>query len=288
MSELFNDINAYRGYAGDNPFVTKLRIGSNLYHVKDPAVDHLAYLVDALINTPGSMTIRGEAYDSGETAYNFLTRVVQNIDGQITAYKGRPTTSDILSTTAVGDAVANSNLAEILSKIIGSSEDTGSTNSIAGAKNYAYTLVQTLDPGHVSDAVQKIENVLEELNDNETGSYIQTIVDKLRDIPAYVGVGAYVTSKIDSLDNTIADGSDDTIAEYDFDTDSTSQVKVQIVQQDGILSGVTVMTNDIAKDSDLTQLKNSYIDSVEWTPSFENETITFTQSTKKVIPSASV
>ena len=290
MSTLNTDITAYRGNA---KHVSQLRIGDQLYKIKDPAVEQLASYIDTIVNTPGSITIRTQAYDSGLTAYNFLTRVTQDVNGQITAEKARPNTGDIISTTAVGDSGADSTLADILSNIIGAANDQETAQSIAGAKKYAYNLVNTLSSEGVAEAAQKIQTILDELNDDETGATINTIVDKLRDVKDSTGnsmnVGAYVTSKIDSLDATVADGDQQN---YDgtnttFAGDIASFVKVQVTQADGKLTAIDVQTNDIAKATELTELKQSTGTIENYIPEYEkddeSETLSFTIQNDSVI-----
>lgn len=263
MSTLNAYISNYR--VGDQ--VSQLRIGNSLYKIKDPAVELLASYIDTIVNTPGSVTIRTQAYDSGLTAYNFLTRVTQDVNGQITAEKARPNTGDIISKTAVGNSGADSTLADILSTIIGDGDDTKDSQSIEGAKKYAADLVDSLSEQGVAEAAKQISYILDELNESSEGSYLNTLVDKLRDVKDSNGdsmnVGAYVTSKIDALDATVNDA------------DDSSFVNVEVVQTDGKLTGITVGTNDIAKASNLTLLNSTTqrVDNI--VPTYENEIISF-------------
>ena len=218
----------------------------------------------------------------------FVTAVSQNTDGDISVTRGAIDTSKIaisnasLTATTLSDAIAELLAAD--ASIIGASTDSSSANSIAAAKKYADEKVQQLAGEDWTANAQKVQDIINELN-GENGAW-ETLVDKLTGLVATdAGTGAttsltvkeYVDSKfteaqsaasggISDLDKVIAANSggivDATNATSTYDNDSTNKVAIKLVEEDGIVTGLNVKTNDIASAAELTTLSASVVKSV--------------------------
>lgn len=187
----------------------------------------------------------------------------------ITTKTGFLSTTGVKSTSAVGDAAANSTLNTVLSKIIGTTNDAETAKSIAGAKKYAYNLVNALSENGVAGAVEQINHIIEELKEDGNSSYLVTIVDRLRDVKDthgnFMDVGAYVTSKITNMVTAAAELTENkivlgngakTVKKSDYSISSDSQLTPLQTKIIPTASAVTNYTQGIINDLDNTVRDN--------------------------------
>lgn len=80
---------------GHNGLLSKLKIGDNLYDIKDPAVEALAEAIETRLSTVEGKTIRQSALEKANNAAKFATEVTQGTDGQISVTYGDAQTTDV-------------------------------------------------------------------------------------------------------------------------------------------------------------------------------------------------
>lgn len=93
---------------GHNGLLSKLKIGDNLYDIKDPAVEVLASAIETRLSEVEGKTIRESALEKANNAAKFATEVTQGTDGQISVTYGDAQTTDVKrnATNAVAGSAA--------------------------------------------------------------------------------------------------------------------------------------------------------------------------------------
>ena len=184
----------------------KLKIGSDLYDVKDPAVEALAAAVETRLNSWTAVTKGQEAgrvatsvtqasdgsisvtYDNvlaaavTDTAVNgqFVTKVDQAVDGTITTTKGTVGAQYVtFSETGWTAENAKAAILEALTKAIGTQSDLSSADTINAAKKYADEAVAALAGQDWEQNAKKVQEIIAEIENSENGNSWLTAIDKL-------------------------------------------------------------------------------------------------------------
>lgn len=193
--------------------LSKLAIGSNLYDIKDPAVEALASEVQSRLNelethewnavskgandakfatsvtqgTDGSITvnygtIRDEALTDSVTTGQFVTSVSQTKDGVLSATKSAVNAENVVLSSSDFDATnVKAALEEALAEAMalkGTSADLSSAETIAAAKKYADEKVQQLAGEDWTENAKKVQDIIDELTNTDNGAW-STLLDKL-------------------------------------------------------------------------------------------------------------
>lgn len=221
MATLQEEISGYRTgiqVIGHQGLLSQLKVGNQLYDIKDPAVEQLAAAVetrlatvegkDVVINSTGSGAyvksvvhgatghnidvtlgnILDEAYVQGAAGSGFpIVQVQQAVDGTISAVTGTIAAKNVTFEATGG--VAATNVQDAIIEVYddamalkGTSSDQSSAETIAGAKAYAKDLVDALATGVVADNLEKIKGIIDELTDGTgelNGTGFLSMIDKL-------------------------------------------------------------------------------------------------------------
>lgn len=178
------------------------------------------------------------------------------------------------------------------STLIGSSSDASSANTIAAAKKYADEAVANLAGTDWENNAKKVQEIIEELENSDNANAWATAIDKLAGLgvktPAVYYTQEEITAakegdeaygkttsdvKTPAVYNTVKDYVDaavaaassaasDAIAALDATVGSQTvasgkHVAVEVVEQNGVLTSLTVTEDDIASATDLTNLTNT-------------------------------
>lgn len=207
------------------------------------------------LNTDG--TFKQNATNYGGSA--------KSIGGEITAIdsalKG---VSELVGTTAVATQINNAKNA-----ILGTAGDTQTTPTITGVKVYASAVADAAKDAaqnYTDDALEalsttassaddqkvkvsvtqtngKVASVAVTLNDIASAAELANVKKTAEDAQTAGEVSSAITNAINALDTTVSDERD-------------SNVKISITEADGILTGVTVTTADIASAATLKTVKD--------------------------------
>lgn len=334
MATLQETISNYRTTqaSGHKGLLAKLQIGSDLYDIKDPAVEQLAAAIDTELaeikgktwtvvskggNDPKFATSVGQAADGSisvtysnlrdtalsdsATTGQFITSVSQDVNGVVTATKGSVDAANVSFTPGTGFESTSTNVQaaveDALAKAMalkGASTDDKDDETIAGAKAYAKDLVDSLAGDGWTEAAQKVQDIIDELEGSEQATQWSTLVDKLKGMtvtekgtsgqagyrPAntnptvveYVqaaieDVNAQSAEGISALDAIVygADGANGATGESattNYAGDTTHKVAIKVTEVDGKITAVDVKTNDVASAQALTTLDNAAVKSV--------------------------
>lgn len=268
-----------------------LNIGGQLYAIKDPAVEQLATAVETRLEAVENKT--WTEVTKGQDAGQFATSVTQGTDGSISVTYSDVATQDITFSETGWTAIdAKAAILEALTKAIGTNADTASDDTITAAKKYADEAVANLAGTDWENNAKKVQEIIEELENSDNANAWATAIDKLAGLgvktpavyytqeeinAAQEGDEAYgkTTSdvKIPAVYNTVKDYVDaavaaassaasDAIAALDATVGSQTvtsgkHVAVEVVEQNGVLTGLTVTEDDIASATDLTNLTNT-------------------------------
>ena len=99
-------LSSWRATNQTNSILEKLKIGSDLYDIKDPAVEALASAVEERLYAIEESTIREAALEKAQNAAKFATAVEQGTDGQITVTYSDAETIDVKRTATAAVAAA--------------------------------------------------------------------------------------------------------------------------------------------------------------------------------------
>ena len=242
--------------------------------------------------------LRDEALSDTAVDGQFITTVSQDVNGVVSIARAGVSADKVTYTKTSGvDLTATdvkAAIEEVLSKAMalkGVSTDESSAETIAAAKKYAKELVDNLAGEDWSENAKKVQDIIDELEGSEQASTWSTLVDKLKGMtvtekgtsgeagyrPANNNptVVQYVEAKIADANQSVVDGLDATVGSTTVDTNK--HVAVQVVETDGVLTGLTVTENDIASASALTTLDGAVVKSVNGVNPTSNEvTITGT------------
>lgn len=334
MATLQETISSYRTtqVTGHQGLLSKLSIDGNLYDIKDPAVEQLADAVESRLSTlegkswtvvakgnndpkfatsvgqaaDGSVSVtysnlRDTALTDSATTGQFITSVSQDVNGVVTTTKGSVDAANVSFTPGTGFESTSTNVQaaveDALAKAMalkGAPTDDADDETIAGAKAYAKDLVDSLAGDGWTEAAQKVQDIIDELEGSEQATQWSTLVDKLKGMtvtekgtsgqagyrPAnnnpsvveYVqaaieDVNAQSAEGISALDAIIygadgAAGASGESATTNYAGDTTHKVAIKVTEVDGKITAVDVKTNDVASAQALTTLDNAAVKSV--------------------------
>lgn len=191
MPTLSEQLTAWRtsnqGGTGHSGLMTQLTIDGVLYDIKDPAVDYLAGQIESRLSTVENKTIRQTALDDSAVTGQFITSVSQGTDGQISITRDGvsatnvafdPTSTDFDSASTTVQAALVDALTQALA-LKGTSSDTASDETIAGAKAFATDLVNNLAGTNWTANAKKVQEIIEELENSDNANAWATAIDKL-------------------------------------------------------------------------------------------------------------
>ena len=217
MATLRENVGTYRnGNQNNGGLLSKLQIGTNLYDIKDPAVEALADAIETRLSAVegktwtavnkgaetkkfatvveqdanGAITVtydnlRDTALTDAATTGQFITSVSQDVNGVVTTTKSGVDAANVVFTPdanfAVTSTTVQSALEDALAKALalkGTSGDESSADTIAAAKKYAEELVNNLAGENWSENAKKVQEIIEELGGE--GNEWSTLVDKLK------------------------------------------------------------------------------------------------------------
>jgi len=234
--------------------------------------------------TDGQITVEYSNFtgnsDSAVTD-QWVTSVAQGTDGEITVTRSTidgsqvALSTPVLTKTDVAQALAA--LVTANSNLLGTSANTYNDNTIYGARAYAKHLVdQILGEDSASSQLETLKAVIAELKDaSAEGGIASTVLDTFTTKLAGMtytddgqtvnatSVADYVTHKIAEVNAANTQG----IADLDATVGSTTvaqdkHVAVQVVETDGVLTGLTVTESDIASATALQTLDGAAVKSV--------------------------
>lgn len=221
MATLRENVGTYRnGNQNNGGLLSKLQIGTNLYDIKDPAVEALADAIETRLSAVegktwtavnkgaetkkfatvveqdanGAITVtydnlRDTALTDAATTGQFITSVSQDVNGVVTTTKSGVDAANVAFTpgTAFNSESTNvqSALEDALAKALalkGTSGDESSADTIAAAKKYAKELVDNLAGENWSDNAKKVQDIIKELEGTDAGNWA-TLADKLDGMP---------------------------------------------------------------------------------------------------------
>lgn len=227
--------------------------------------------------------LRATALSDTAVDGEFITSVSQDVNGVVSITRAGVSADKVTYTKTIGvDLTATdvkAAIEEVLSKAMalkGASTDESSAETIAAAKKYAKELVDNLAGEDWSENAKKVQDIIDELEGSEQASSWSTLVDKLKGMtvtekgtsgeadyrPANNNptIVQYVEAKIADANQSVVDGLDATVGSTTVE--SGKHVAVQVVEADGVLTGLTVTENDIASASALTTLDGAVVKSV--------------------------
>lgn len=221
MATLRENVGTYRnGNQNNGGLLSKLQIGTNLYDIKDPAVEALADAIETRLSAVegktwtavnkgaetkkfatvveqdanGAITVtydnlRDTALTDAATTGQFITSVSQDVNGVVTTTKSGVDAANVVFTPdanfAVTSTTVQSALEDALAKALalkGTSGDESSADTIAAAKKYAKELVDNLAGENWSDNAKKVQDIIKELDGTDAGNWA-TLADKLHGMP---------------------------------------------------------------------------------------------------------
>ena len=220
MATLQEEISGYRTVTQNvhDGLLSQLKVGSQLYDIKDPAVEQLAAAIetrlstvegkDVVVNVTGSgayvkSVVHGatghnidvtvgnmldEAYTQGTAGSGFpIVQVQQAVDGTISAVTGTIAAKNVtfdatggVAATTVQDAIIE--VYDDAMALKGQEGDDKNAQTIEGAKAYAKDLVDALATGTVAENLEKIQGIIQELTDGGgalDGTGFLSMIDKL-------------------------------------------------------------------------------------------------------------
>ena len=218
MATLQETISSYRTTqaTGHKGLLSKLQIGTDLYDIKDPAVEQLAAAVETRLAAQenktwtvvskgegapkfatsvgqaadGSIsvtygTIRDAALNDTSETNKVVKGIAQTVDGVVTATMGQVAASEVAFTPGTNFAAASTNVQAAIEDALaqamalkGASTDDKDDDTIAAAKKYAEDLVNNLAGEDWSENAKKVQEIIEELGGE--GNEWSTLVDKLK------------------------------------------------------------------------------------------------------------
>ena len=272
-------------YGNNAKFVSKLSLDGNLYDIHDVSVDQLAAKVvdvaNALNSEISSITSNMNGVTDTAVTNQYVTSIyLDSSDGKIKANRAQIDASEITTDTAntsVQDALTA--LANADAALLGTVNDTGSSNTIYGAKAYAKALVDALlGEDSATSTLETLKQVITELKNAEAaGGITGTVLDTFTNMLGGLGttpaegtegeagyVPAHATTVKEYVDSKFATASSNltaAIAALDATVGSTTvatgkHVAVQVVETDGVLTSLTVTEDDIASATALSQLES--------------------------------
>lgn len=219
MATLQETISSYRTTqaTGHKGLLSKLQIGTDLYDIKDPAVEQLAAAVEARLTAQenktwtvvskgegapkfatsvgqaadGSIsvtygTIRDSALNDTSETNKVVKGIAQTVDGVVTATMGQVAASEVAFTPGTDFATTSTNVQAAIEDALaqamalkGTSGDTGAAETIAGAKKYADAKVAELAGTDWTQAAHTVSEIIKELENSDTAGAWATMVDKL-------------------------------------------------------------------------------------------------------------
>lgn len=221
MATLRENVGTYRnGNQNNGGLLSKLQIGTNLYDIKDPAVEALADAIETRLSAVegktwtavnkgaetkkfatvveqdanGAITVtydnlRDTALTDTATTGQFITSVSQDVNGVVTTTKSGVDAANVVFTPDsnfdVASTTVQSALEDALAKALalkGTSGDLSSADTIAAAKKYAEELVNNLAGENWSENAKKVQDIIKELEGTDAGNWA-TLADKLHGMP---------------------------------------------------------------------------------------------------------
>lgn len=190
-----------------------------------------------------------------------------SIGGEISAIDTKlKSVSDLVGTTAIATQITNAK-----TELIGKSTDDKTANTIGGAKTYAADAASGAQSGaqhYTDEELKKLSGEISSTADekvvvkvNQTNGKVDTVTVELDDIAS--------ASELANVKKTAEDAqtagevtSAITGAIGKLNADKTGEsddkhVKVQVVEAAGVLTGVTVTTDDIASAATLAEVKGT-------------------------------
>ena len=226
--------------------------------------------------------VRDTALEDTAVDGQFITTVSQGVDGQVSIARAGVTAGQVsftstngLTSTNVAGALDELHAADLA--IIGATTDAATAITIYGARAYADQLINDLAGEDWADNAKKVSEIIAELEGSTAADAWTTTLDKLEGM-TYVGasgtpqagqtvtansVAEYVTAKIAEVNAQNAEG----IEGLDSEVGSTviasgKHVAVQVIEEDGKLTSLTVTEDDIAGASALAALDAAAVKSV--------------------------
>ena len=219
----------------------------------------------------------------GETTYDIKDAVAAaaidiinggaNQEGSIAKAKSDVvgTSSDTKTADTVNGAKAFATDAANTAKsdVVGTSSDLSSADTINGAKKYAKGLVDDiLGEDSATSTLTSLKAVIAELNDPEnaegiTGTFVDTVKADLAGLTKDDGNGgttsATVKEYVDNAVNGATSGASAAIAALDATVGSTggTNVAVQVVEADGVITGVNITTDNTVNSTDVSNAISS-------------------------------
>lgn len=208
---LSTTIASWRAANQTNSILEKLKIGQDLYDVKDPAVEALASAVETRLSavenktwtavtkgqnegrvatsveqgTDGSITVTygnvlANAVTDTAVTGQFVTKVDQAVDGTVSVTRGTVDAANVtFSETGWDAATAKAAILEALTKAIGTTSDISSADTINAAKKYADEAIAALAGQDWAQNAKTVKQLIEEIENSENGNSWLTAIDKL-------------------------------------------------------------------------------------------------------------
>lgn len=188
-----------------------------------------------------------------------------SIGGEVSAIDTQlKSVSDLVGTTAVATQISNAK-----TELIGASTDDKTANTIGGAKTYAADAASGAQSGaqhYTDEELKKLSGEISSTADekvvvkvNQTNGKVDTVTVELDDIASASELaGVKATAEAAQTADEVSTAITGAIGKLNADKTGESvdkHVKVQVVEAAGVLTGVTVTTDDIASAATLADVK---------------------------------